>query len=77
MEHLTLTQLYSKSHNRLAKIIYFFLYAIVLICIYGLTLGESGPVIDFFVDLFFAIIIFEAIRRAFYYIATGTITPKK
>jgi len=78
MENKTLTYLYSKTRNRFAKILYIFLYLITILCIYGLTLGEGeGHNREFFTAIFITIIIFEAIRRAFYYIALGTVWPKK
>jgi hypothetical protein len=78
MENTTLTYLYSKTRNRFAKVLYFLLYLITVLCIYGLTIGEGeGHNREFVTAIFIAIIIFEAIKRAFYYVALGTVWPKK
>lgn len=74
----TLSYLYSKVANRFAKIIYIFLYIITILFIYGWTIGGgSGSYKDFFVAFMIAAILFEAIKRAFYYITLGTIKPKQ
>ncbi len=75
MENNTLTYLYSKSRNRLAKIIYIFIYIIILLGIFG-PYFYRGQDIDIY-SLLLAILIFEAVRRSFYYITLGTINPKK
>jgi uncharacterized BrkB/YihY/UPF0761 family membrane protein len=78
MENTTLTYLYSKTRNRLAKVLYIFLYLIIILCIYVLTIAEGeGHNSEFFMAIFITIIIFEAIKRAFYYVGLGTIWPKK
>ena len=81
MENKTLTEVYSKASNRFAKIIYIFLLLVTLFFIYLFTIGlNSNYRIDWknlITSLIITFIIFEGIKRAFYYIATGTIMPKK
>lgn len=81
MENKTLTEIYSKKDNRFAKAIYIFLLIITLFFVYLGTIGlNSNYRIDWknlFISLIVTFIIFEGIRRAFYYITTGTIAPKK
>ena len=81
MENKTLTEVYSKASNRFAKIIYIFLLLVTLFFIYLFTIGlNSNYRIDWknlALSLIMTFIIFEGIKRAFYYIATGTIMPKK
>lgn len=73
----TLTYLYSNGKNRFAKVAYIFFYIIVLVTIYGWTIGDYGTYKEFFIPLIIVIIIFELIKKAFYYITLGTIRPKK
>lgn len=73
----TLTYLYSRGVNRFAKVVYMIFYGVILLFIYGLTIGDGGYYGDFFISLFIAIVIFELVKRGFYYIILGTIKPKK
>jgi len=81
MENKTLTEVYSKASNRFAKIIYIFLLIVTLFFIYLFTIGlNSNYRIDWknlITSLIITFIIFEGIKRAFYYITTKTIIPKK
>lgn len=81
MENKTLTEVYSKARNRFAKIVYIFLLILTLFFIYLFTIGlNSNYRIDWgnlVTSLIITFIIFEGIKRAFYYFVTGTIMPKK
>jgi small-conductance mechanosensitive channel len=70
----TLTQIYLKGINRFVKILYLFIYGFIVLFLYLVTDRDFET---FFKPLLVTMLIFELIRRAFYYIATGTITPKK
>lgn len=74
----TLTHLYSKGRNRFAKVVYALAYALILIILIGGIFDnfprDLGVYIIYIISF---VVIFEFIRRAFYYIALGTITPKK
>jgi hypothetical protein len=79
MENKTLKDLYSKKWNRFAKVFYIFLILWVMVWLIddlylSVTYGDHyGYEI---VSLFIALCIFEAVRRAFYYVSLGTINPK-
>lgn len=77
----TLTYLYSKGRNRFGKVVYLVFFLLIMIgWIYNasIEMGYKKPEISFyFWGIIITIAIFELIRRAFYYIALGTIRPKK
>lgn len=77
LDNNNLEYLYSKKINRLAKVIYIFLYIIVLLFVFFIMIVESEDYYSTIVIILITIIIFEAIRRAFYYVSLGTIKPKK
>lgn len=72
----TLTSLYLNGRYRLAKVVYIFLYGIALFII---LVSDGGPRFseEFFGPLAVTIAIFEFIKRAFYYVALGTVKPDK
>lgn len=74
----TLTHLYSSGRNRLAKVMYMFLYGVVLLLMFAFYVVASGlSFVSFFITLAVIIVIFEFIKRAFYYVALGTVRPTK
>ena len=81
MENKTLTEVYSKARNRFAKVIYIFLLIVILLFVYTITISETTinakNFEDFIITVIVVLLIFESIKRAFYYVAAGTIMPKK
>jgi hypothetical protein len=78
MGNKTLEQVYSKPFNRFLKMIYFFIFGLILGLYVFIVWEESSIGIKEAAPGFIVILlIFEFIRRAFYYVITGTIMPKK
>ena len=78
MENKTLTGLYSKKINRLAKVIYVFFYVVILLIIFAAFADSNYQYMSEFIEaIVVSIIIFELIKRAFYFIVLGEINPKK
>lgn len=72
----TLTSLYSTGRNRLAKVVYMFLYGFVSICAAVIIFTESNVTFrDSLTTVVIIVVIFEFIKRAFYYVALGTVRP--
>lgn len=77
MSEKTLSYLYSRGRNRFAKVVYIFLYGIVLLIIFGVNNNSPFDYGDFFIGVLITVAIFELMRRAFYYISLGKIKPEK
>lgn len=75
MENKTLVDLYSKKINRFAKVIYLFFYGVALLFFVGI-IWNDGFDYETILGILITIVIFEAIKRGFYYIILGTINPK-
>jgi len=71
----TLHQLYSKGIYRFLKIVYLFTYTLIIL--FEFTIASDYLLVGFVKMLLVTALIFELIRRSFYYVITGTITPKK
>ncbi len=74
----TLKELYQNKWYRLAKVIYIVSYVVVVL--YQLDdFSERGyyTLPEMLLYLLFIIILFEAVRRGFYYVIFGTIFPPK
>ncbi len=76
MENKTLTSLYSKGRHRFAKVAYISCYSLALLFII-VILVQEGWSYEMTWGLLITVAIFEAIKRAFYYVVLGTIKPKK
>jgi hypothetical protein len=74
----TLTNLYSKTRNRFAKVLYILLYSILILSFVYNGFDDFSYSDYFYIKaIVVTIIIFELIKRAYYYIALGTLQPKK
>ena len=76
MAEKNLEYLYSKKSNRLAKVVYLFFYSVSLIWMIVLSFESGTSTLEALFFPFLVVVIFEVIRRSFYYISLGTLSPK-
>lgn len=84
MDNKTISDLNTKKSYRFAKVLFIFLYALIVFVVYISSIGEPGRIprgfddyVEFVITILIISAIFEAIRRAVYYVALGTINPPK
>jgi hypothetical protein len=70
----SLAALYSKRKYRFAKVVYLFFFTLILI--FSVALSSESGLGYAILALLIVSLIFEFIKRAFYYVVLGTINPK-
>lgn len=72
----TIRQLNEKVWYRLLKVIFVFIYSLLSLFVMALLIGEGGAWYTL-VGLIILIVVFQGIRKSFYYIVFGTFNPDK